>query len=130
MTAAALPAPENNSGNGTKRSQRRASYRRPQKQIPIPTVDQILQMLVQLTSAVTIGMMSTKEANVINRNLRTILDVQMKREGRDAGGPSHEALVELCRRDPRTLNILEPFLTDDVLESLAKGVTEGPDGSV
>ena len=69
MTAA-LPAPENNSGGDTKGSRQAAGYRRPQRQVPIPTVDQILQMLVQLTSAVTTGIISTKEAGVIHKNLR------------------------------------------------------------
>lgn len=125
-----LPAPDNDRDNQTNGSQRRGGHRRQRQQIPIPSVDQILQMLVQLNSAVTIGMIDAKEGTLINRNLRTILDVQMKRDGRAGSGPSYEALVDLCRRDPRALNVLEPFLTDDVFASLMAEVTEAPDESV
>ena len=129
MTAA-LPAPKDYCDGGAKGPHRRSSYRRQERQVPIPTVDQILQSLVQLTSAVTIGMISTKEASVIHRNLRTILDVQMKREGRGGSDANPEALMELCRRDPRILNVLEPFLTADVLESLMEQVAEASDEEV
>jgi hypothetical protein len=124
-----LPTPKNEGNNDANSDQRRGGHRRQRKQIPIPTVDQILQMLLQLNSAVTIGLISTKEASIINRNLQTILAVQMKREGRSEDGPGYEALVELCRRDPRVINVLEPFLTDDVFESLMQEVAKARDGS-
>lgn len=79
----------------------------------IPTVDQILEMLVQLTGAVMTGVVSTSQANLVHRNLRTILEVQLKRDDRGGQTLDREAIVELCRERPETLRILEPFLTDD-----------------
>jgi hypothetical protein len=107
------------SGGGRGRRQR----------VPIPTVDQVLQQLIQLNGAVAIGAMSTKEANLIHKNLRTVLDVQMKRASREDSGPSQEALVELCRNDPRVLNVIEPFLTDTQMEWLMNEVRDDADGS-
>jgi hypothetical protein len=99
------------------------------QRVPIPTVDQVLQQLIQLNGAVAIGAMSTKEANLIHKNLRTVLDVQMKRASREDSGPSQEALVELCRNDPRVLNVIEPFLTDTQMEWLMNEVRDDADGS-
>ena len=104
--------------------------RRQRQRVPIPTVDEILQQLLQLNGAVAIGAMATKDANLIQKNLRTVLDVQMKRANREDSGPSQEALAELCRDDPRALNAIEPFLTDTQLAELVNEVTDDPDGPV
>jgi hypothetical protein len=93
-------------------------------------VDQILQQLIQLNGAVAIGAMSTKDANLIHKNLRTVLDVQMKRASREETGPSQEALLELCRTDPRVLNVIEPFLTDTQMDWVMGEVADAEDGSV
>jgi hypothetical protein len=105
--------------------------RRPARQrVSIPSVDQILQQLIQLNGAVAIGAMSTKEANLIHKNLRTVLEVQMKRASREDTGPSQEALIDLCRNDPRVLNVMEPFLTDAQMDWIMNEVTGDEDGSV
>lgn len=95
----------------------------------IPSVDEILQQLIQLNGAVTIGAMTTKEATLIHKNLRTVLDVQMKRASREDTGPSQEALAELCRSDPRVLNVIEPFVTDAQMDWLMNEVTDDQDES-
>ncbi len=125
-----LPAPGNHDDDSVGGPGRRAGPRSQRKQITIPSVDEILRMLLQLNSAVTIGVMSPSDANIVHRNLRTILDVQMKRAERNEGGPGHEALIELCRRDPTAINILAPFLTDDALDALMREIGEAPDGPV
>lgn len=104
--------------------------RRHRQRVSIPSVDQILQQLIELNGAVAIGAMSSKEANLIHKNLRTVLEVQMKRASRDDAGPSQEALVDLCRNDPRVLNVIEPFLTDPQMDWLMTEVTDDRNGSV
>ena len=121
---------DDNPGNG------RSSNGRRRQRVAIPSVDEILQQLIQLNGAVTIGAMSTKEASLIHKNLRTVLDVQLKRANREETGPSQEALAELCRDDPRVLNVIEPFVTSSQLQWLMTGVIDGqevtddPDESV
>ena len=104
--------------------------RRHRQRVPIPSVEEILQQLLQLNSAVAIGAMSTRDAALIHKNLRTVLDVQMKRANREDSGPSQEALAELCRDDPRVLSAIEPFLTDAQLGQLVNEVTDDPNGPV
>ncbi len=58
-----------------------------------------------------------------------VLDVQMKRASREETGPSQEALLELCRSDPSVLNVIEPFLTDQ-MDWVMGEVADGQDGSV
>jgi len=115
---------------------RRSSTGRRRQRATVPSVDEILQQLIQLNGAVTIGAMSTKEASLIHKNLRTVLDVQLKRANREETGPSQEALAELCRDDPRVLNVIEPFVTSSQLQWLitdvidGQEVTDDPDESV
>ena len=80
----ALPAPDDNTyHNGATDSPAGGGYRRRPRSVPIPTRDEILQMLVQLNSAVIVGSITPKQTTFIQKNLRTILNVQMKRaEGR------------------------------------------------
>ena len=52
----------------------------------------------------------------------------LERAARDDAGPaSQEGLVELCRGDPKMLNAIEPFLTDEQVEMLMNEVTDEPD---
>jgi hypothetical protein len=122
-----LPAPGNDPDDS---SQRRGGQRAHWKQTPIPTVEDILRMFMQLNSAVTMGLISTKEASIISRNLQAVLTVQLKREGSGKGGSGYQALADLCRHDPKALNVLEPFLPDEVFEALMKEVAGVPDGTV
>jgi hypothetical protein len=102
----------------------RPRQRRP-GHVPIPGVDEILGQLIQLNGAVLIGAMSAKEAALIQKNLKTVLDVQLRRASRGDAGPSQEALVDLCRRDPRALDAVESFLTDDQFRALMEEIAGG-----
>jgi hypothetical protein len=83
---------------------------------------------MELNGAVLIGSVSAKQADLLHKNLRTVLQVQLKRATRDDAGPaSQEGLVELCRNDPKMLNAIEPFLSDEQVEWLMKEVADDPD---
>jgi hypothetical protein len=90
----------------------------------IPDTDQILAMLMKLSGMVTLGMVSPAQANVIQRNLRIILDVQNQRARASNGGQSSQALADICRTNPQLLNLLEPFLDDQQMAWLMKSVQE------
>jgi len=67
---------------------------------------------------------------LIHKNLRAVLQVQLKRATRDDAGPaSQEGLVELCRNDPQMLNAIEPFLSDQQVNWLMSEVTDDDDES-
>ena len=125
-----LPAPEDCQDPRTRDSRDRSGRRRERDQTPIPSVDEIQRMLLKLNSAVAIGAISNATGSLIHRNLCAVLKVQMAREGRGGGGSDQQALAEACRRDPRVLNALEPFLTDEMLDSLMDEVGGTHDGPV
>ncbi|MCE9555382.1 MAG: hypothetical protein K8T91_18690 [Planctomycetes bacterium] len=103
---------------------------RKRKKISIPSVNHILHQLIQLNRAVILGAMSTKEANLIHKNLNTVLQVQMKRANREDAGHNQQAMIDICRTDPRMINALEPFLTDAQVRSLMTEDMDKSDESV
>jgi hypothetical protein len=120
------PIPESDPGaNIPSRPERPApAVRRNRPRVTIPSVDEILGQLIGLNGAVAIGALSTKDANLMHKNLRVVLDTQLKRANREDVGPGQEGLVELCRDNPRTLNALAPFLTEDQLEDLLRAIED------
>ncbi len=94
------------------------------KRSRIPDTEEILAMLMQLNGLVMLGMITSAQANVLQRNLRTILDVQRQKSRADSGGQSTQALADLCRTNPQLMNLLEPFLSDAQMEWLMKSIRE------
>jgi hypothetical protein len=116
-------APQDESQNPQTHYQRRA-----RKRPAIPSVEEIMATLVELNGLVLTGLVSTDKAIVINRNLRTVLDAQLKKRH---GEPTREVgagLVDLCRANPSVLNLLEPFLTEDQLKCLLDQIREDENG--
>lgn len=122
-----LAAPERDSDSS---SNSKRSYRRDKgASAPIPDAEEIMKMLLQLNAAVVLGAISTTKANLIHRNLRTILDVQTKLDSRADTGTNPESLLEACRKNPQLLNVLEPFLSDAQLDWLMDQISDDDDGS-
>lgn len=92
----------------------------------IPDINTILQMLMQLNGLIMLKLVSSQQANLIQRNLRAVLDLHLKRAREDWLGMPHEGLLELCRKDPSLVNLLDPFLTDEQVARLMKSVTDDP----
>jgi hypothetical protein len=111
-----LPAPDADEPEPNARG--RSSKKR------IPSIDDILEMLQQLNGLVALNLLSTAKAAVMHRNLRTILEVQLRRSQAGTGELPQEDLAELCRQNPRLLSILEGFLTDEQVRWLTGRVTE------
>lgn len=100
------------------------------KKSRIPEVDEILGQMIQLNGAVLLGAISAKDASFLQRNLKAVLDVQLKRTSGSDTGPRQEALVDHCRRDPNAISAVEPFLSDEQLQSLMAEVADDHDESV
>ena len=125
-----LPGPEGpEDSRGEKERTRTTRDQGRRRGTYIPNVDEILEMLMQLNQAVVIGAMSTKVANIVHRNLRTVLDVR-RQASEEAVGAGNEALAEVCREHPQVLNALEPFLSDEQITWLSSEITEDGHDSV
>ena len=128
MTDKMPHAADDNTIEKTKLPKHGSASPRTRKKRAIPNVDEILHQFMELNGAVLIGSVSAKQADLIHKNLRTVLQVQLKRATRDDAGPaSQEGLVELCRNDPKTLNAIEPFLTDEQVERLMTEIADNPE---
>ena len=104
------------------------SSRRPDRDKPrIPTIDEALGQLVQLNGAVMLKLISSKDASLIQRNLKTILDVHLRRASQQDAGVNQEALAELCQRDPQLVNLISPFLSDAQVDWLMDQVRADTD---
>jgi hypothetical protein len=108
-----LPAPdpsESGDSSGPKAGANRRKRCRTGQDAKIPNVDELLTQLLRLNGLVAMNMLSTSRAGVIQRGLRAILDVQLKRTQEGQGALPQDALAELCRKDPNILHLLEPLL--------------------
>lgn len=114
--------------DGKEDSPTRDSERRPEPpprpKSPIPQVDELLERLLQLNGAVLMGAMSVKNAAFIQKNLKAVLDAQIKRTSPSDSSPSQEALADLCRRDPQAITAVAPFLSHEQLQDLMGQITD------
>jgi hypothetical protein len=117
-----LPAPEPQDGGAKHGSHEQRGYRRRRRTDPLPTVEQILRMILDLNGAIVLRMVSPQEAAAIHRNLRTLLEAQLRRDGQPGTASNHEALVDLCRRDPSALDAIASLLSDEQLEALLEEI--------
>lgn len=142
--ASALPAPDHNdhdaSGNGQSRSKPASDHNdhnasgngpgqsKSNTKNRIPSIEEIVAKLEQLSGLVIMNVISPAKAAIVQRNLRTILDVHHRGVASKSSVLPEEALVELCQRDPRAVELLAPFLTDEQLQRLMAWVTRDSNG--
>ncbi len=115
------PGPEDDASSPNSGSHTRSSRRR-----RIPSVEELLAMLHDLNGLVALRVLSPSQASVIQRNLRILLDTQLKRTQEERLGVAEEALADLCRANPQVLNLLAPFLSDEQVEWLMGEVKDDP----
>lgn len=104
--------------------------RRARRKPEIPEIESLLGQLLQLNGAVLIGAVSPQQANLIQKNLKTVLDVQLKQAQPGGGGPASESLLELCRKNPSALQAVEAFLSDEQIQQLMDEITDAPDDTL
>lgn len=90
----------------------------------IPSIDELLGQLLRLNGTVVMGALSAKQASLVARNIKVVLDTQLRRANGQESAPNQEALADLCRRDPSLLGAITPFLADEQIRALMQVVAE------
>ena len=99
-----------------------------QGRAPIASVDDCLAMLSRLPSLVTLGLLSTAQANTIRSPCTAIL----QHHERQQSGPSRTVvnekdLAKLFRTHPEYAKLFEPVLTDEQIAMLVRGGKDAGD---
>lgn len=130
-----LPAPDTagTAGRGQSADPGRAgrNHRRRRRASGLPTREEILAELNTLKGALAANWVKPAQANAMARVYQLMLQCLGSGDGRTRGSAELQAtLADLARRDPQTLNALEPFLTDEqfanIMTEVAKGSADAP----
>ena len=94
----------------------------------VPTVSECLASLSQIPGMVALKLITPAQANAMRGTLEAILR-QHNRSGTRAGQPEGNVqsmdLVDLAKRDPQVLNMLETILTDQQITMVMKATKDG-----
>ena len=115
---------ESDSNGGSDKGQNSQRGAGRQRAMKLPSIDGLLIQLLNLNGAVIMGAMKATDAALINRNIKTVLDVQMRRISRDEGTVDSEALIDRCRRDPSILEVVSSFLSPQQVDDLMREVMD------
>jgi hypothetical protein len=100
-------------------------YRRGKSRIP--KTDECLKALAQLPGLVAMKLLKPAEANAIRAAYREILQHYQKEHAReDRRRLSDADVLDLMRKDPKILGMLEPLLTDEQIAMVMNGAKDGP----
>lgn len=100
-----------------------------QKRRKIPSPEDCLFALESLVGAVAMGLIKPAQANTIRASYAEILRYHEKNESRnDRQGLADADVVELMRKDPKVLSMLEPFLTDGQIDLVMKHAKDSGHG--
>ncbi len=91
----------------------------------LPTKEELLAQLLQLNGLVALGVISPAKANVMQRNLKIVLDSFRAEHREQDNAPDTADLIQRCREHPELLNVIESFLTDDQIQMVLAGMAEG-----
>jgi len=84
---------------------------------PIPSAEECAAKLAQLPGLVAMGLLTTSQANVIRGTYRDLLGFHQARRSQQQGaGIADESVLELLRRDPKPLGLLEPLLPNEQIQ--------------
>jgi hypothetical protein len=111
------------SGGGKRRAEE------PQRRrLRIASAEECLAVLSQLGSLVALGILSTAQANSIRSTNTAILQYHIRQQS----GPSRtitneKGLAEMLKKHPEFANMLEPLLTNEQIQMLARGGKDAED---
>lgn len=95
----------------------------------IPSAEACLRALAQLAGLVALGVLKPAQANSIRASYREILQYHQKSQSREERqGLSNADVLDLVRKDPRILSMLEALLTDEQIAMAMKAVQDGNGG--
>jgi hypothetical protein len=105
--------------DGNPDQRRREANRRRKRDGMIYTRSQCLVMLSQLPGLVKAGFLTSAEASVIERILKTILNEHRQAQhSPTASAPAPANLLQLIREHPELQSWFEPLLSDEDLQKL------------
>jgi hypothetical protein len=112
--------------------QQRGSARRRRGDLSFATEEDCLAALSRLPGLITMGLITTAQANAIRGTYATILQHHHHSAQGDAAQQTlaDEDVLTMLRANPELLNMLEPFLTDDQIAMAMKDDQGGQDGQV
>ena len=94
----------------------------------IASVEDCLRVLSQLGSLVTLGMLSTAQANTIRSTYTAILQYHERQQSGPTRTITNEkGLAELLRKQPELATLLEPLLSDEQIQMLVRGGKDAED---
>lgn len=124
-----LPAPETEAAaHGPSGGPRQAGpgQRRRRGASGLPTREEILAELNALKGALAANWVMPAQANAMARVYQLMLQCLGSSDGRARSSVELQAtLADLARRDPKALNALEPFLTDEQFDNIMAELAEG-----
>jgi hypothetical protein len=132
ITSEAEPDPTGNDregSRGTGGGRESAGARGGRRARPeIYDAERCLQLLSQLSVLLMMGLITPAKANAVRANLTALLQHYQHQESR-AGGRTvaDDDLQEIVGRDPRLLELLEPFLSDAQIDLLMQRGGEADD---
>ena len=95
----------------------------------VPSTEDCLGALGQLPGLVALKLLKPSEANAARAAYHEILEHHRRTASHDAaGGLPDRDVLDLARKDPRLLAMLEPLLSDEQIAMLAKDAADGRHG--
>lgn len=92
----------------------------------IPDEEQLLHLLLHLNGLVTLRIVAPAQANVIQRTLFRLLDHHKHKRSEKSAALDQEAIADLYKTDPKILNLLEPFLSNEQVAWILKQGKDAP----
>ncbi len=132
MDELSIPEQDDPAGKASRRpgGKQRGAENPRQGRAPIASAEDRLAVLSRLGSLVTLGLLSTAQANTIRSTYTEIL----KYHERQQSGPSRTVVDEkdvgkLLRKHPEYAKVFEPLLTDEQIEMLMRGGKDDGDAN-
>ncbi len=120
-------AHENTCGDGASAG---ASHHRQRhtKKRGIPSEEDCLLAIAQVAGLAAMGVLKVGQANAVRAAYRDILGHYKSKAKEAAKSLTNTDVMELLRKDPKLLNLLEPLLTSEQLDMVMNAGNEGADG--
>ena len=125
-----VPLPPDESGQHTQRKHQRARSKRA-KSSQVFDVQMCLEALSRLPGLLLMGYVRPAQANAIRSTLEAILRHYHQTRSTGTASPRQGIdIMSILRTHPQLINLFEPLLTDEQLESLMREAKDGDDREV
>ena len=94
------------------------------KKPPIPSPEDCARSMAQLIGLVTMGLLKPAQANTIRNALRDLLQYHQGKAKEAETGLANADVLDLLKKDPTVLSLLEPLLTEAQIEMIMKNAND------